>query len=100
MLLAPPPDTPGLPLTRLAPRSYVAFHEPGSRHKPSCELPPLVLTPLTLSSMYRPREIGWLAWRGSGVNGVENWLVVPSLASQEEMSLQLRPPVVLTEMSP
>src|SRR3954453_8782632 len=49
-LLAPAPVTPGLPLTRLGPRSYVAFQEPGSRHSPSSELPPLVLTPSTLSS--------------------------------------------------
>src|SRR3954469_5235412 len=100
MLLAPPPATPGFPLTRLGPRSYVAFHEPGSRHSPSSARPPEVLTPLTLSSMYRPTEIRWLALRGSRVNGVENWLVVPSLASHEETSLQFLPPSVVTEMSP
>src|SRR3954471_16399977 len=51
MLLAPPPATPGLPLTRLGPRSYAAFRDPRSRHWPSSATPPLVLVPSTLSSM-------------------------------------------------
>src|SRR4051794_36898231 len=96
--LTPAPDTPGLPSTLLAPRSYVAFQSPLSTHSPSTVVG-RVFTPLMLSSMARPTSTRWFAFFGSSANGVENCAVV-ELTSHGAMLLQLVPPVVLTRMPP